>query len=74
MSKCHLDVKLSLKHSFSLLQTGHSHRADVYDLFPGTFQTIQMTAGIPGQWLLHCHVTDHIHAGMEALLTVLSKG
>ncbi|CAM4556627.1 unnamed protein product [Leuciscus chuanchicus] len=52
----------------------HSHRADVYDLFPGTFQTIELTAGIPGQWLLHCHVTDHIHAGMEALLTVHSKG
>ncbi|XP_039550248.1 hephaestin-like protein 1a isoform X2 [Pimephales promelas] len=56
-----------------IYKTGHSHRADVYDLFPGTFQTIQLTAGIPGQWLLHCHVTDHIHAGMEALLTVLSK-
>ncbi|XP_043114841.1 hephaestin-like protein 1a [Puntigrus tetrazona] len=48
----------------------HPHRADVYDLFPGTFQTIEMTAGSPGQWLLHCHVTDHIHAGMETLFTV----
>ncbi|XP_065137982.1 hephaestin-like protein 1a isoform X2 [Paramisgurnus dabryanus] len=48
----------------------HSHRADVYDLFPGTFQTIELTAGNPGQWLLHCHVTDHIHAGMETLFTV----
>ncbi|TRZ04025.1 hypothetical protein DNTS_023059 [Danionella cerebrum] len=51
----------------------HSHRADVYDLFPGTFQTIELVAGSPGHWLLHCHVTDHIHAGMEALLTVQSK-
>ncbi|KAK7172295.1 hypothetical protein R3I93_004573 [Phoxinus phoxinus] len=57
-----------------IYKTDHSHRADVYDLFPGTFQTIELTAGIPGQWLLHCHVTDHIHAGMEALLTVQSKG
>uniref|UniRef100_A0A673H082 ferroxidase n=1 Tax=Sinocyclocheilus rhinocerous TaxID=307959 RepID=A0A673H082_9TELE len=47
----------------------HSHRADVYDLFPGTFQTIELTAGSPGQWLLHCHVTDHIHAGMETIFT-----
>lgn len=51
----------------------HPHRADVYDLFPGTFQTIEMIAGNPGQWLLHCHVTDHIHAGMETLFTINSK-
>ncbi|RXN06051.1 hephaestin 1 [Labeo rohita] len=57
-----------------IYRTDHSHRADVYDLFPGTFQTIEMTAGSPGQWLLHCHVTDHIHAGMETLFTVHSKG
>uniref|UniRef100_A0A8C1ULQ4 ferroxidase n=1 Tax=Cyprinus carpio TaxID=7962 RepID=A0A8C1ULQ4_CYPCA len=53
-----------------IYRTDHPHRADVYDLFPGTFQTIEMTAGSPGQWLLHCHVTDHIHAGMETLFTV----
>ncbi|XP_067220570.1 ferroxidase HEPHL1-like [Chanodichthys erythropterus] len=57
-----------------IYKTDHSHRADVYDLFPGTFQTIELVAGSPGQWLLHCHVTDHIHAGMEALFTVHSKG
>uniref|UniRef100_A0A452QU76 ferroxidase n=1 Tax=Ursus americanus TaxID=9643 RepID=A0A452QU76_URSAM len=29
----------------------------------------------PGIWLLHCHVTDHIHAGMETTYTVLpNKG
>ncbi|XP_051718059.1 ferroxidase HEPHL1-like isoform X3 [Ctenopharyngodon idella] len=62
-------------HSQSFIyKTDHYHRADVYDLFPGTFQTIQLVAGSPGQWLLHCHVTDHIHAGMEALFTVHSKG
>uniref|UniRef100_A0A671M1Z5 ferroxidase n=1 Tax=Sinocyclocheilus anshuiensis TaxID=1608454 RepID=A0A671M1Z5_9TELE len=53
-----------------IYKTDHPHRADVYDLFPGTFQTIEMTVGSPGQWLLHCHVTDHIHAGMETVFTV----
>ncbi|XP_052471931.1 ferroxidase HEPHL1 isoform X1 [Carassius gibelio] len=57
-----------------IYKMNHSHRADVYDLFPGTFQTIELTAGSPGQWLLHCHVTDHIHAGMEAIFTVHPKG
>lgn len=57
-----------------IYKTDHFHRADVFDLFPGTFQTIELIAGNPGQWLLHCHVTDHIHAGMEALITVHAKG
>lgn len=45
-------------------------RADVFDLFPGTFQTVEMVAGNPGTWFLHCHVTDHIHAGMETTFTI----
>ncbi|XP_075054840.1 ferroxidase HEPHL1 [Mixophyes fleayi] len=49
------------------------HRADVFDLFPGTFQTIELVAGNPGTWLLHCHVSDHIHAGMETTFTVKSR-
>lgn len=42
----------------------------MFDLFPGTFQTVEMVAGNPGTWLLHCHVTDHIHAGMETTFTI----
>ncbi|XP_051962699.1 hephaestin-like protein 1a isoform X2 [Xyrauchen texanus] len=57
-----------------IYKTDQPHRADVFDLFPGTFQTIELIAGSPGQWLLHCHVTDHIHAGMETLFTVHPKG
>uniref|UniRef100_A0A8C4NLE0 ferroxidase n=1 Tax=Dicentrarchus labrax TaxID=13489 RepID=A0A8C4NLE0_DICLA len=57
-------------------KTDRVHRADVFDLFPGTFQTVEMVAGNPGTWLLHCHVTDHIHAGMETTFTIkeVSKG
>ncbi|XP_054838240.1 ceruloplasmin isoform X2 [Eublepharis macularius] len=60
-------------HSFDYKQTG-TYRADVFDLFPGTFQTVEMLPKYPGSWLLHCHVTDHIHAGMETIYTVLPKG
>ncbi|NXJ26160.1 CERU protein, partial [Dicrurus megarhynchus] len=42
--------------------TDKDHRGDVYDLFPGTFQTVELVAENPGTWLLHCHVADHIHA------------
>ncbi|KAM9348630.1 ferroxidase HEPHL1 [Symphorus nematophorus] len=53
-------------------KTDQVHRADVFDLFPGTFQAVEMVAGNPGTWLLHCHVTDHIHAGMETTFTIKS--
>lgn len=57
-------------HSF-----GYKHRgiysSDVFDIFPGTYQTLEMFPRTPGIWLLHCHVTDHIHAGMETTYTVL---
>ncbi|XP_062438293.1 ceruloplasmin isoform X1 [Rhea pennata] len=59
-------------HSFDYKQTG-VYRADVFDLFPGAFQTVEMIPQNPGTWLLHCHVTDHIHAGMETTYTVLPK-
>lgn len=52
------------------VQTDRVHRADVFELFPGVFQTVEMVAGTPGTWLLHCHVTDHIHAGMETTFTI----
>uniref|UniRef100_A0A8B9PQ49 Ceruloplasmin n=1 Tax=Apteryx owenii TaxID=8824 RepID=A0A8B9PQ49_APTOW len=52
-------------------KNGKGYRADVVDLFPGTFEMVEMLAGNPGTWLLHCHVSDHIHAGMEILFKVL---
>ncbi|XP_075404832.1 ferroxidase HEPHL1 [Tenrec ecaudatus] len=54
-----------------LFKVSQSYREDVFDLFPGTFQTIELYADHPGTWLLHCHVSDHIHAGMETTYTVL---
>ncbi|CAO2636085.1 Ferroxidase HEPHL1, partial [Lemmus lemmus] len=54
-----------------LFKIDNFYREDVYDLFPGTFQTIELFADHPGTWLLHCHVSDHIHAGMETTYTVL---
>uniref|UniRef100_A0AAR2II85 Hephaestin n=1 Tax=Pygocentrus nattereri TaxID=42514 RepID=A0AAR2II85_PYGNA len=59
-------------HSFDYKQSG-VHRADVFDLFPGTFQTVVMRPQYPGTWLLHCHVYDHVLSGMEAIYTVLDK-
>uniref|UniRef100_A0A8C5SYN9 ferroxidase n=1 Tax=Laticauda laticaudata TaxID=8630 RepID=A0A8C5SYN9_LATLA len=56
-----------------IYRNGKSYRADVVDLFPGTFEMVEMQVGNPGTWLLHCHVADHIHAGMETLFTILPR-
>ncbi|KAJ7310482.1 hypothetical protein JRQ81_007404 [Phrynocephalus forsythii] len=56
-----------------IYRSGKGYRADVVDLFPGTFEMVEMLAGNPGTWLLHCHVADHIHAGMETLFTVFPR-
>ncbi|XP_038202856.1 ceruloplasmin isoform X2 [Arvicola amphibius] len=57
-------------HSFQYKHRG-IYSSDVFDLFPGTYQTLEMFPQTPGTWLLHCHVTDHVHAGMETTYTVL---
>uniref|UniRef100_A0A3B4DAU7 ferroxidase n=1 Tax=Pygocentrus nattereri TaxID=42514 RepID=A0A3B4DAU7_PYGNA len=55
-----------------IYKTDLSHRADVLDLFPGVFQTLQIVPETEGTWLLHCHVSDHIEAGMETTYTIRS--
>eukprot|EP00063_Salmo_salar_P004264 XP_013979099.1 PREDICTED: ceruloplasmin [Salmo salar] len=60
-------------HSFDYKLSGGSHRADVFELFPGTFQTVKMRPKYPGSWLLHCHVADHIKAGMVTVYKVTEK-
>ncbi|PIK59314.1 putative hephaestin-like protein 1 [Apostichopus japonicus] len=49
------------------------HRADVFELFPGLYSALRMVPDNPGEWLLHCHVNDHILGGMETTFTVLSS-
>ncbi|CAL8306226.1 unnamed protein product [Lota lota] len=60
-------------HSVDYKLGGRQHRTDVYDLFPATFQTVKMRPEIAGSWLVHCHVSDHISSGMEAIYTVTEK-
>ncbi|XP_037325333.2 ceruloplasmin [Pungitius pungitius] len=60
-------------HSVEYKLGGEAHRTDVYELFPATFQTVKMRPLYPGNWLFHCHVTDHITGGMEAIYTVTEK-
>nr|XP_039251015.1 hephaestin-like protein isoform X2 [Styela clava] len=45
---------------------------DVFELFPGSIGTVQMHTTEPGNWLLHCHVDDHINAGMITTYDVIA--
>ena len=51
--------------------TDVSHRSDVIGVFPGTSEVAEMIPHTAGTWLLHCHVNDHITAGMETTYTIL---
>ncbi|KAG8184023.1 hypothetical protein JTE90_011521 [Oedothorax gibbosus] len=53
-----------------LRRTDSTRRSDVVYLFPGIFETVEMIMDNPGTWFLHCHVDDHMRAGMAATYTV----
>ena len=45
-------------------------RTDMVELLPGSMKILDMQPDNPGTWLFHCHVNDHITAGMIALFNV----
>ncbi|MCB9151091.1 MAG: multicopper oxidase domain-containing protein [Caldilineaceae bacterium] len=48
----------------------NGHRTDVLEVFPASMKVFDMVADNPGTWMYHCHVNDHIAAGMMAVYTV----
>ena len=49
-------------HGATLLMTGR--RVDVMQLMPAATRTLDMRPDSLGTWMFHCHVNDHIKAGM----------
>ncbi|MEQ1510646.1 MAG: copper resistance system multicopper oxidase [Sphingopyxis sp.] len=39
-------------------------------VFPGGTASVDFTADAPGDWVLHCHLLYHMHAGMMRVVTV----
>ena len=56
------DIHTAHWHGNTLIE--HGSREDVINLFPATFRQADMTPDQAGIWLFHCHVTDHMMAGM----------
>jgi hephaestin len=50
----------------NVITTSMGMRTDTVPLEPGTMVQGDMNPDDPGTWLFHCHVNDHIIAGMQA--------
>lgn len=64
------EVDLHTPHWHGNVVTFMGSRMDVIELMPASMKVVDMVPDNPGTWLFHCHVNDHILAGMQALFTV----
>ncbi|MGA8150643.1 MAG: multicopper oxidase domain-containing protein [Terriglobales bacterium] len=48
----------------------HGRRTDVVPLLQAQMETVDMVPDDPGTWLFHCHIEEHMDAGMVALYKV----
>jgi len=55
-------------HGATLVHDGH--RLDVTEVLPAATKTLDLDTDNPGTWMFHCHVNDHITAGMMTTFTV----
>ncbi|XP_039248989.2 ferroxidase HEPHL1-like [Styela clava] len=51
-------------------QSSSENKGDVFDLYTGRYATVLMRPDAVGEWLLHCHVNDHVVIGMVTTYTV----
>lgn len=64
------EVDLHTPHWHGNTALVHGMRTDVTNLLPASMVTADLTADNVGTWLFHCHVADHITAGMKSLYRV----
>ena len=64
------EVDLHTPHWHGNTVTSMGMRTDVVSVLPGAMTIADMRPDDVGTWLFHCHVNDHILAGMQALYTV----
>jgi manganese oxidase len=64
------EVDLHTPHWHGATATVMGMRTDVTSLLPGQMVVADMRPDVAGRWLFHCHVNDHISAGMSSFLDV----
>lgn len=50
--------------------TEYGEHTDVLEVLPASMRVVDMHPDNPGTWLLHCHVADHMMAGMYTTYTI----
>jgi len=66
-----VDIHTPHWHGETVVHDGR--RTDTINLLPATMAVADMRAETPGKWLFHCHVADHITAGMSSTFTIDEK-
>ena len=64
------EIDLHTPHWHGETVTDGRRNTDVIELLPGSMATVDMLADNPGTWMFHCHVEDHMEAGMMAVYTI----
>lgn len=64
------EVDLHTPHWHGATLTHNGNRLDVAEILPAATKTFDMNPDNPGIWMYHCHVNDHIEAGMMTTFTV----
>lgn len=59
------DLHTAHWHGARVIEEGR-RRTDVVELLPASMKVADMLADNPGQWMFHCHVSDHMAEGMFA--------
>ena len=63
-------------HFFEIVNGHGLHQPSKHTVrvFPGGKVSVDFTADAPGDWVLHCHLLYHMHAGMMRVVTVRPLG
>ncbi len=67
------EVDLHTPHWHGNTVLADGHRKDVVELLPATTLVVDMVPDAVGVWMYHCHVNDHIAAGMTGRYEVLAN-
>ena len=65
------EVNIHTPHWHGNVVTIEGHRTDIFSLLPAQFVTADMVPDNIGMWMFHCHVDEHMEAGMTAMYQVL---
>jgi len=65
------EVDLHTPHWHGNTVLWNGNRVDVMELMPASLKTVDFIPDNVGTWMFHCHVNDHISAGMMSLFTVV---